>query len=231
MRLFPFSLLFSSAIPAIFTFSLLVVLILAGKVYLKAAFPRLKGAIGEKKTRKALEALPDDHVVIHDLLLQSEGGTSQIDHTVISPRGIFVIETKAYDGWIFGNEKSEYWTQVMGKKKQRFYNPTRQNRTHVQALKNSLARYGDLPYWPVVVLSDKCALKKVDTTTPVIHRRQLLDFILNSKKDDVLTRGDIRDIYERLVSANVRGKEARKRHVDYARTKQERLGRHLGFRS
>ncbi len=231
MRVFPFSLLFSSSIAVIFTFLLLVVLLLAGKVYLKAAFPRLKGVIGEKKTRKALEALPDDHVVIHDLLLQSEGGTAQIDHTVISPRGIFVIETKAYDGWIFGTQKSEYWTQVMGKKKQRFYNPARQNRTHVQVLKNTLARYGDLPYWPVVVFSDTCELGKVDTTTPVIHRKQLVDFILNSKKDDVLARADIRDIYKRLVSTNVPGKEARKQHVDYVRTKQECSERRLGFRS
>jgi hypothetical protein len=107
MRVFRFSLVFSSAISGILTLLLLVALLLAGKVYLKAAFSRLKSAIGEKKTRKTLKALPDDHVVLHDLLLRSEGGTLQIDHTVISRRGIFLIETKAYDGWIVGNEKAE----------------------------------------------------------------------------------------------------------------------------
>jgi len=114
---------FSSALPALFTFLLLLALILAGKVYFKAVFPRLKGFIGERKTRKALEALPDDHIVLHDLLLQNGDKTSQIDHVVISPCGIFVIETKACDGWLFGSEKAEYWTQVMGKRKQRFSNP------------------------------------------------------------------------------------------------------------
>jgi restriction system protein len=29
----------------------------------------------------------------------------QIDHVVVSPYGVFVIETKAMDGWIFGSEK------------------------------------------------------------------------------------------------------------------------------
>ncbi|MRH41266.1 hypothetical protein GH741_01095 [Aquibacillus halophilus] len=32
------------------------------------------------------------------------GGT-QVDQVVTSPNGIFFIETKHYDGWIFGNEK------------------------------------------------------------------------------------------------------------------------------
>lgn len=227
MSVFPFS----SALPALFTFLLLIALILAGKVYLKAALPRLKGFIGEKKTRIALEGLPDDHVVIHDLLLQNEGRTAQIDHTVISPRGIFVIETKAYDGWIFGSEKSEYWTQVMGKRKQRFYNPVRQNRSHVQALKNTLARYGDPLYVPVVVFSDACELRRVDTTTPVLHRKELVYFILNSKKDGILAPADIRDIYESLVSANIRSKEARKQHVSYVRTKEERFRKRLSLRS
>jgi hypothetical protein len=223
---------FSSVLPALFTFLLVLALILAGKVYFKAVFPRLKGFIGERKTRKALEALPEDHIVLHDLLLQNGDKTSQIDHVVISPQGIFIIETKAYDGWIFGSEKAEYWTQVMGKKKQRFYNPVRQNRSHVQALKNTLARYGDPLYVPVVVFSDACELRRVDTTTtPVIHRKELVDFILNFKKDGILAPADIRDIYDRLVSANVRSTEARKQHVRYARTREERLRKRLSLRS
>jgi hypothetical protein len=212
-------------------FVLLALLIVAAKVYLKVAWPRLKGFIGEKKTRMALEALPDGYVVLHDLLLRSEGRTSQIDHMVISRHGVFVIETKAHDGWICGGERSEYWTQVLGKKKTKFYNPVRQNRTHVQALKNTLVRYGDLPYWPVVVFSDACKLEKVDTRTPVIHRRELVDVILNSKKDDALTRGDIRDICQRLVSANILSKEARKQHVRYVKTRTELLEKRLSLGS
>ncbi|HVN24026.1 MAG TPA: nuclease-related domain-containing protein [Syntrophorhabdales bacterium] len=211
----------------VFLFLLLALLIVAGKVYLKAALPRLKGFIGEKKTGIALEGLPDDHVVMHDLLFQNEGRTSQVDHVVISRHGVFVIETKAYDGWIYGSERSEYWTQVLGNKKTKFYNPVRQNRAHVQALRNTLARYGDLPYWSVVVFGDLCEFKKVDTTTPVIHRRELVDYLLNCNKDDVLTQGDIRDICQHLVSANIQSKEARKQHVRYAKTRKELLEKRL----
>ena len=215
----------------LFTFLLLASLIVAAKTYLKVVWPRLRGFIGEKKTRLALEGLPRDYVVLHDLLLRNEGRSSQIDHTVISPHGIFVIETKAYDGWIAGGERSEYWTQVIGKKKRRFYNPVRQNRAHVQALKNTLARFGDVPCLPVVVFSDVCELRKVDTRTPVIHRRELVDFILRSKNGEVLNQGDIREICQRLVSANIQSKDARKQHVRYVRTRKEHLEKRLSLRS
>lgn len=56
-----------------------------------------------------------------------------IDHVVISKYGVFVIETKNYRGWIIGNEKSEYWTQVIYKRKERLYNPIKQNYGHIKA--------------------------------------------------------------------------------------------------
>ncbi len=203
-------------------FLLLALLIVAGKVCLKILWPKLKGFIGEQKTGMVLEDLPDNHLILHDLLLQNGGRTSQVDHVVISPQGIFVIETKAYDGWIFGSEGSQYWIQVLGRKRRRFYNPVRQNRAHVQALRNALAGYGYLPCRPVVVFSDVCEFKKMDTTTAVIHRRELVDFILHSTNGDVLTQDDIGEIYEHLLRANVRSKEIRKQHLNYVKAVKER---------
>lgn len=67
------------------------------------------------------------------------GGTTQIDHVVISQFGIFVIETKNYSGWIFARAKDRQWTQVIkGGKKSRFQNPLHQNALHVRALANHL---------------------------------------------------------------------------------------------
>ena len=42
----------------------------------------------------------------------ANGGSTQIDHIIVSVHGIFVIETKNYKGWIYGNEKQRQWTQV-----------------------------------------------------------------------------------------------------------------------
>jgi hypothetical protein len=57
---------------------------------------------------------------LHDITIPSvKGKTTQIDHVVVSEYGVFVIETKNYTGWIVGDEKSDYWTQVIYKRKER----------------------------------------------------------------------------------------------------------------
>ena len=47
---------------------------------------------------------------------KEDGGTSEIDLLFITPKGIFVIESKNYSGWIFGDEYSQYWTQSLPNK-------------------------------------------------------------------------------------------------------------------
>ena len=71
-----------------------------------------KGRRGEKHVASILRRLPNSkYKVINNLLLNYRGHTSEIDHVVISPYAIFVIETKSYTGLIYGNERSEYWTK------------------------------------------------------------------------------------------------------------------------
>lgn len=100
--------------------------------------PKVKGRIGEAIVSVgALKRLdPKVYRVFNDLVLpRPDGeGTTQIDHVVVSPFGIFVIETKNYAGWIFGDKDSRYWTQVIYGKKSRFQNPLHQNALHVRAI-------------------------------------------------------------------------------------------------
>lgn len=77
--------------------------------------------------------------------------------------GIIVFEVKEYSGWIFGKGYQEYWTQVLayGRKKYRLYNPVKQNRGHIGALKQRLARCADVPYFSVIVFGGDCELRDV----------------------------------------------------------------------
>ena len=199
---------------------LLVVVFLAIMVLVGRSYTRIKGAIGERRTRKILERLPETYKVINNLLLQADRGMSQIDHIVLSPHGIFVIETKNYAGWIFGDEHAEFWTQVICDTKSSFYNPVRQNYGHVQALTEVLGRSGDVPYYPVVVFDDGCTLKKVNTTHPVIYQKQLMELILDQKRGAVLTIREIDRLYATLLAAHCRGKEVRKQHMAGIRAKK-----------
>ena len=84
-----------------------------------------KGWFGEKKTQFNLWLSLDTKLYrrLHDVIIPSNNGTAQIDHILVSPFGIFVIETKNYKGWIYGSESQSNWTQVIYKSKHNFQNP------------------------------------------------------------------------------------------------------------
>ncbi len=71
---------------------------------------------------------------LHNVTLSTPDGTTQIDHVFLSRYGIFVVETKNMNGWIFGSERNAQWTQKLYKRTFRFQNPLRQNYKHLKAL-------------------------------------------------------------------------------------------------
>ncbi len=91
---------------------------------------------GEELVRKVLikQLPPDSWHLMNNVTLPVADGTTQIDHVLVSRFGIFVIETKHYSGWIFGDQRSKQWTQVLYNQKNRFQNPLHQNYKHLKAV-------------------------------------------------------------------------------------------------
>lgn len=163
--------------------------------------PKIKGYLGELLVRFILLFLnKKEYKVIHDVNVYYNGLMSQIDHVIVSCYGIFVIETKNYKGWIFGSEKSEYWTQVIFNNKYELYNPLRQNLGHVKALKANLSEYPILHYFPIVVFTGGASLK-VNSTFPVIKNFRLLKTIKSSKAINI-TEETRDDVYNLLLRIN-----------------------------
>ena len=96
----------------------------------------LKGWAGEALGAVAHWALLDKSIYfsLNNLTLPTNSGTTQIDHVVVSRYGIFVIEAKNIDGWIFGDERSPQWSIVKPGRKFRMQNPLHQNYRHVKAI-------------------------------------------------------------------------------------------------
>lgn len=87
-------------------------------------------------------------------------GTTQIDHIFVSVYGVFVIETKNINGWIFGGEYEAYWTQKLNKRhSQKFQNPLRQNYKHTQALAELLGLPAEKLVSVVVFVGDRTEFK------------------------------------------------------------------------
>lgn len=95
---------------------------------------------GEARVRQLLTTYfqaPDYHL-LNNITLPFEDGTTQIDHVLVSTRGVFVIETKHYSGELLANEKSPAWTQVVRMAKIQMPNPIRQNYRHVKVVRDVL---------------------------------------------------------------------------------------------
>jgi restriction system protein len=126
---------------------------------------KLKGYLGEFLVHRTLEkSLSRPHyTILRDVTLKTRKGTTQIDHIVVSPYGIFVIETRHMSGWIFGSEHDAQWTRSFLRSKQRFQNPLRQNHGHIKALEE-LLRLDSSKFHSLVVFTGSAGFK---TSMPV----------------------------------------------------------------
>ncbi|KJV05671.1 nuclease-related domain-containing protein [Methylocucumis oryzae] len=94
---------------------------------------------GEKKVRITLQSIEEHgYHLKNNITIPTTNGSTQIDHILFSRKGIFIIETKDYKGWIYGNEKQHKWTQTFknSQKKYKFLNPLLQNNGHIYHLSN-----------------------------------------------------------------------------------------------
>jgi len=133
------------------------------------------GQFGEFSIEYALtnNNLPGEFVLFRNLYIPTQKKTCEIDLLMIHEKGIFVFESKNYSGWIFGSAEQLYWTQCLKNgERYKFYNPIKQNDTHIYALAPIL----DIPateFMSCIVFSERCALKSVpeDTYDTMIVRR------------------------------------------------------------
>src|SRR5262249_595143 len=88
-----FSLYGNSPQIGLFAGAILVVLF---KINLRRWQSWNRGKMGESAVTRALCGLPDEYVLLNDLMLPD--GKGNVDHLVIGPSGLFVIETKNYSG-------------------------------------------------------------------------------------------------------------------------------------
>lgn len=174
-------------------------------------FAFLKGWLGERATQFGLWMGLDAKVYrrLHDLVLPCQGGTTQIDHVLLSAYGIFVIETKNMRGWIFGSERSAEWTQSIYGKKTRFQNPLRQNYRHLKALAEFL-EVPDQILHPVVVFVGDCEFK---TPMPENVLRFGLSRYVESFRERVLSEQEVDQLLDRLRRAKAAPVASHSLHV------------------
>lgn len=171
----------------------------------------LKGWVGEKSAQLGMWFKLDDDVYrrFHDIILKADDGTTQIDHVVVSMYGIFVIETKNYSGWIFGDEKQPKWTQVLFGSKKTFQNPLHQNYKHTMELARALGVPHDKVHSIVFFIGES----QFKTVMPANVMDKGLATYIGSFKDIVFVGQQLRTLEEKIRNLKANPASTRKEHV------------------
>ena len=187
-----------------------------------------KGAYGEYLTKYLFGSIrfKGYYKLLTNIYIPYKNATTEIDILLIHEKGIYVLESKNYSGWIFGNEKQVYWTQSLGKNlKERFYNPIMQNRTHIKAL-SMLLNIDRTTIKSYIIFSERCELKKIpeNTTEYTILKREQLLSSLNKElegKSVIYTHEEIDRIKEQLESYTNVSQEIKDRHIENIASKKQ----------
>jgi hypothetical protein len=179
-----------------------------------------KQNIGEAMVAEVLDHIPGMHVLMNNVTLPKADGTTQIDHVYISERGIFVIETKHYSGWIFGDHDSKHWTQTIYRFKKPFPNPVRQNYGHIKTLQ-ALFTLPESAFIGVVVFTGTAEFK-THLGPNTILLDQLRGFI-EQRREKVLDERQMAYVVGRIeMKRHARSAETDEYHINNVRAKMSR---------
>jgi len=142
---------------------------------LPAHFPRLNKMIVDARTRQHgyngerqvdyfLNNLSSKYEILHDINLHVDSKNFQIDSLIITPPGIFTIESKNYTGTITFNTYLEQLTRDNGQIESGFEYPMTQLRNQISNLENWLYQQNlmGIPVFGYVVIADPSTIIKVE---------------------------------------------------------------------
>ena len=164
-----------------------------------------RGEKGEEKVIDTLSSIKEHHHLLNNIVIVNpySGMSHQIDHILIHPHGLFVIETKNYFGDISISDNNWY-ASIRGNKK-KIPNPLLQNKSHAIELYKALStKYKTIP----VVVFVKNNAPYLDDEN-VINIDDLLLFIESYPYEHQYTDKSIDKIKELILkeAADISAKE------------------------
>lgn len=174
----------------------------------------IKGDIGERHVlNAAVRRLPHSWLVAQDAIIESQPERfAQIDHVFIGPPGIFLIETKAWQGsyLVHGSEwrrRDRYrWVACSSPTRQSAYHTTMWLAWMQQYVSVSLFQKIAPHVHPVITLTHVDWIRATRTPVPIVVGAERLMNYLLSQTREVLQESEIEEI-ARLIAFYPRYKE------------------------
>jgi hypothetical protein len=177
----------------------LLVPVIAFYFYLRKYHLYSGGWQGEKQVAKQLTStLNDDYFLINDLYLRQGGG--DIDHVVLGPNGIFVLETKNWSGNVTCN--GDEWQRAG--KRNFSASPSRQVKRNASRIKqiidnSSLRTMGVWVEGIVVLTNNHANLHIYNPTVTILKLPQLASHIATHQSSRRYTREELEAIAKEIV--------------------------------
>jgi len=167
------------------------------------------GLKGQEKVEEVLSVLPDEYILINNLSLPFKN--CDIDHLLLGPNGIFLLETKHYKGDV-SCIVDDWEYQKVGKNgglyKGYINNPSRQLKRNIWELKTffdkkSKRMFGvtPFPYWiqgMIVFTNEDTELTTKEETVKILKIDQLLKHI-QSTREYRIPKEEIQKIAQLLI--------------------------------
>jgi hypothetical protein len=156
-----------------------------------------KGAKGEKIVAKKLRKLPKKYTAIRDVKIPNLGG--EIDHVVVGPTGIYIIETKNYKPTYIPDE--DCWYHTSGRVSPQ--NPAKQVKLQVSKLNDFLKhklgkKLNKTAINPVISpINHNLILKKKIKSYEIVYPEDLVSYITRRRK--ILNSKEVKEIINILA--------------------------------
>jgi len=198
--------LISSLITNFTLIYIFVISLLIGGFFFKFYLNYSGGLQGEQITIESLQNLPDSYYLINDVNLPN--GYGNIDHIVLGSNGIFVIETKNFEGEI--RCEGDIWYQYKDTweipEEYEIKSPSKQVKGNALKLKQYIESKNifnkSLKLWVegvVVFTHDNVILHCDDSTVPVFKVNQLCNYIRNKKSRVKFSSQELEEVAKILL--------------------------------
>lgn len=173
------------------------------------------GEEGERLVEYELGWLPDEFISVRKNFPQKlfianpnfrNGEKQEYDHLLVSPYGVFSIETKNWGGYILIDE-SRQWIQVKNGQRTGLSSPCSQSERHCLLLKSILSQ--DIPIFNIVCIANKNAI--IDggyySEIPVVKYDRIRSFIKECSQSSKchLTQEKVHNIVTLIEKCTVKG--------------------------
>ena len=156
----------------------------------------------------------------------NNGRMTEVDLVLLDRNGIFVFESKNYNGAVYGEEQNREWLHVLRNGDRfNFYNPIWQNRGHISAVRRLCDGLDPEYFKSIIVFGKNCVFKKLR-----VHNSDCMIVkaggaarafrVLGRNTKNALSWRDIQDYYDRLLPYSRSTKRMRRQHAREVRKRK-----------